>query len=370
MDRFIPYSQPGAYGITTELWRVQRDGSLIERVDPEHVGTVTVTCNENVPVKRTATVATDEPNAYRPFVDFLMPYLTVSDPEGNTITGPQGLYMVVPSSTSTEAAGSTGDIECRDLSQLLVMATLDNAVCPAGTDRGAYCRQLAFDMGFPQHQVQIPDFGVLQAEDRVWEPGTTVHQVMTDMAVGSNHYQPWFDNYGRLVSLPYAQLTEIAPTHHYTNATDDAAAEIEGAINETPDWNRLANRVTVRKIGDAETPTIWYTATNENPESPVSFPTLGFWIPKVVDNPDIEDEAAAETQAKQLLSESAAHYIKVSLPSFPVVDAELHQTIGLDITRGSESVFNGTFIRTGYTLTLDGGNTGFLMELARVETWQ
>ncbi len=370
MTRFVPYNMPGNYGITTELWRVQRSGALIEQVDPVKVGPMTITCNENVAVKRSATIQTDDPHHFKPFVDYLMPFLYITDPEGNTIGGPQGLYIVVPSGTSMDAADITGTVDCRDLCQMFSMDNAPGLQAESGLDRGAIIRQMAAERGLVDDQIQVPDFGVIQPEVRIWEPGTSAMQALTDLASGSNWYQPWFNNRGQLVTSPYMPLTDVPPTHTFTNEDDDHAADIEGPIQGEPDWNRLANRVTVRKLGDQDNPSIWYTAENNSPDSPSSFQNLGVWISKTVDNYELVDEDAARVQAEQQLSESSSQYMKVSLPTFPVVDAELHHTIRLEITRGPDLIYTGNFWRTGYTLTLDGGNTTMTQNLARVEEWR
>lgn len=370
MNPFIPYTQPGDYRIQTDLYRVHRTGELIEKVDPESIGPMTITCNENIATKRTATIVTDNPEAYRPFLDHLMPFLTIVDPEGNSVSGPQGLYMVMPSNSTTASDGRSGSIECRDLTQLFAMDSSSGYMIPAGTDRGAAIRTWVSDYGLSIDQVQIPDFGVIQPEDRVWEAGTFLQEAMSEAASGSNWYAPWFDNRGQLVTAVYKPLTDVAPTWVYTNANEDDAADIEGVIVEKPDWNRLANKVIVRKVGDQENPSVSYTAINDNPESPASHTNLGAWITKVIDNNDLVDEEAAKVQAEQILSESASHYRKLTLPSFPVVDADLHQTVGLEIVLGGQIVYTGKFWRTGYTLTLDGGNTTFSQNLARVEEWR
>lgn len=367
---FIPYAAPGDYGITTELWRTTRTGALVERVDPAAVGQMSITCNENIPAKRQATIQTDAPHTYRPFHDFLMPFLTITDPEGNSVTGPQGLFVVVPSPTSVDASGVTGSVQCQDVSLLLGLGSSLTATIEAGTDRGEYVRRLAFDAGFGVDQVQIPDLGVLQAETKTWDPGATFMEQMTDMMSGSNWYQPWVNNHGRLVSQPYRPLDELAPAWTYTNATDDDAADLEGAISDQPDWNRLANRVTVRKIGNADTPTISYTVDNNNLDSPASIPNLGVIISERYDNIDLVDEAAAKAQAEQLVSESASQYRKVSLPSFPIVDADLHQTVGLETTVDGQVIHSGIWLRTGFSLVLDGAATTFVQELSRVEAWR
>lgn len=370
MDRFIPYIQPGGYGITTELYRVDRNGEILSQVDPDSIGTMTIACSQDTNPKRSATVITDYPGDYTPFTDFLMPYLTISDPEGNRVSGPQGIYMVMPSQSVTAPNGRTGQVECRDLSQIFVMDAPASISVASGTDRGAAIRSMAMASGFVPGQIQIPDFDVMQVEDRVWEPGTSTMQAMTDLASGSNWYAPWFDNRGRLVTAPYRALTDIAPTWVYTNENDDDAADLESDIREDPDWNRLANRVTVRKIGTEEDPTISYTAENTNPDSPTSFQSLGVWLPtKIIDNPDLVDEEAARVQAENLLSESASHYRKLTLSTFPEVNADLHETVGLEITSGGELVFTGVFWRTGYSLVMDGSKTSFSQNLSRVESW-
>ena len=373
---FIPVTSPGAYGITTDLWRADRYGTLLSRVDPLLVEAGDVVFNEDATPKRTLSIGVNDPYAFAPFHDWLVPVVTISDPEGNAVSERQGLYLVTPPATSAEPSGVTGTVQGKDGTQLLLLATRDDAVIPAGTDRGAFARQLALETGFALDQVLIPDTGVVQPEDRRWDAGTSVYQIMTDLLTGSNHYAPWADANGRLRTAPYRPLTELAPVWTYTNATEADALDLEGAIAESPDWQRLGNVVTVRKLGHGTEPSYVAIRRNTNPLSPVSIVSLGYEMAlPPVDFADATGEtpdaiqAALDAHADALLSEAASHYRKLTVPVFPALDADAHQVVGLEITHGARQTYTGRWWRTGWTLHLDGANTSMVMQLARVEEW-
>jgi hypothetical protein len=263
--RFVPYSDPGAIGVMTELWRADRYGNRIAQVDPAILEAGRVDFNEDVAIKRSFSIAVNDPFAFDPLDDWLIPVVAISDPEGNAVRKPQGLFLVTPPSTSTQVSGSIGQVEGRDGCQLLVLATRDDLVWVTGQDGGAFVRQLAYEAGFGLAQVQIPDTGVVATEDRPWDPGTTVFAAMSDVMVDCNHYAPWCNAAGYLVSAPYQPLTDKAPVWTYTNATDQDASWLEGAITEQPDWSRLANKVTVRRLGSGDEPSLAETRKLQSP---------------------------------------------------------------------------------------------------------
>lgn len=380
MDRFIPYANPGAYGITTELWRADRYGNLIEQIDPSLVESGQVSMNEDMTPKRRLAIDVLDPYAFTPLHDWLVPIVALSDPEGNTVAERQGLYLVVPPETVAAPSGVTGTVHGLDGTQLLHMATRDDAVIEAGEDRGAYARRLAYEVGFLPDQVRISDTGVLQPETRRFDPGSTVYSIQSDVLSNSNHYAPWGNQNGILATAPYLPLTSASPVWTYRNTTDLDALDLEGIITESPDWQRLANSVTVRRMGTGEIPTLYATARNENPLSPSSIPALGFEIARQppVDLHDAggqdatreEIEAALQAHAEAVLSEAASLYRKITVQTFPSLNADVHQVIGLDIRIGGRQVYDGRWWRTGWTLTLDGGNSTFTQNLARVEEWR
>lgn len=380
MTRFVPYSDPGAYGIMTELWRADRYGNRIEQIAPSILGAGSITFNEDVAVKRSFSIAVDDPFAFDAFHDWLIPVVAISDPEGNAVREPQGLYLVTPPSTSTEASGSIGQVEGRDGCQLLVLATRDDMVWQSGVDGGAFIRQLAFEAGWGLAQVLVPDFGVAPTDDRPFDPGTTVFAAMSEVAVACGHYAPWCNAAGRLVSAPYQPLTDKAPVWTYTNATDQDASWIEGSITEQPDWTRLANTVTIRRLGMGDEPSLAETVRNENPQSRVSIPSLGFAMANppyddIIEFPesavtDEERRAWMRAKGQALLSERASHLRKLTLPTFPDLFADAHQVVGLEIRHGSWVTYEGRWWRSGWTLTLDGGKTAMVQHLKRVEVWQ
>lgn len=377
---FIPYTSAGAYGIAVEWWRADRYGNRLEQLDPNMVEAGTVTMNEDATPKRILTLTVNEPDLLALLTDWIMPVATISDPVGNAVSGPQGLYLVNPGTAVTDPMGTITTIEGRDPTHLLAMATRDDLVWRAGVDGGAYVRQLAYEAGFSFAQVAIPDTGVSATVDRPFDPGTTVYAAMSEIMSEGQHYAPWCTLAGRLVSGPYRPLTDLPPVYTYTNATDADAEYLEGAISEQPDTDRLANRVTVRRLGYGDEPTLAETVTNTNPTSPVSTVSLGY----VRANPPYDDVSewpdGIETEtdkrdwlrqkAESLLSDRASRLRKLTVPVFPDLFAEVHQSVGLEIRHGSRETYSGRWWRTGYTLRLDGAETSMSLEMRRVETWQ
>lgn len=373
---FRPYSSPGSFGISSELWRADRYGNLIEPIDPSLIEPGAVSMDENATPKRTFSIGINDPLAFDVFHDWVVPILSISDPEGNVVSARQGLYLLTPPQTSAEPSGVTGTLEGRDGTQLLDMATRDDTVIPAGMDKGAHARQMALEMGFLPEQVLIPDTGMLQAETKRWTPGTSTYEIMTDDLVDSNYHAPWADANGRLRTGRYLPLTEIAPTWVYTNADEINALDLEGAITGQPDWERLANVVVVRKLGSGDDPSYVSIRRNTNPLSPISIPSLGYEKARPpVDLSDVNGDTPEEIQsildahADALLSEAASHYHKITVPVFPELDADVHQTVGLEIVHGDRQTYTGRWWRTGWVLNLDGANTSMTMSLARVEPW-
>jgi hypothetical protein len=378
--RMVPFVTPGAYGIAVEWWRTDRYGNHLGQIDPAWIEGGTITMNEDATPKRVLSLSLGNPGLLAQLTDWIVPVLTITDPAGSKISGPQGRYLVQSGPASTDAAGMELTLDNRDSTYLLAVATRDDLVWRTGVDGGAFCRQLAYEAGWRPDQVSIPDTGVSAASDRTWPQGTTVYTAMSEVMVEGNHYAPWCLLGGILVSSPYRPQTELPPVKTYSNATDADAAEIEGAIVEQPDTDRLANRVTVRKLGYGEEPTLAETLVNDNPTSPVSTLSLGYTranppyddITEWPDGIDTEAEKRAWMREKgqALLSDRASRLRKLSLPVFPDPFAEVHQTVGLEIRHGDRVTYSGRWWRTGYTLRLDGANTTMSLELRRVEPWQ
>src|SRR5690349_15354643 len=108
MSVLVPYSDPGAFGITTELWHCDRYGNRSEQEDPETLGKVVVRFDEDTAPKRTITIDSHDPHAFDSLHDWVTPLVHITDPEGNTVGGPQGLFLVTPPGTTTDAPGSIG----------------------------------------------------------------------------------------------------------------------------------------------------------------------------------------------------------------------------------------------------------------------
>lgn len=363
----------GTWGKHVALWRADRYGNRLERLEPSATITGTITANEDAEIRKRLSLDVTRPRDLEPFRDFLIPEVSLITPAGIVTTEPQGLFMVAPPNALTNRARQMGTLEGLDLTYLAARSSVGAYTFPVGTDTGAAAREVLMGAGYLEQQVNVPNTGVLLTAEKTPAAGDSRLKVATDLLNAGNWYAPWMDRTGRITTMPYQNLPAGVP--RITYASGEQSLILSG-ITETPDWSRLRNAVTVRNIVPGGDAIVW-TERITNQAHPLYYDPLntdiGLGIELAgdpVDDPDLPDLAAAQARARSLLAEGSSYYRKTNLRTVVDLQADLHDLIGLDVRHGEESAYSGTWWSRTYTIRLGRLTATMDRELYRVEAWQ
>lgn len=123
------------YAVTARLWRADRYGTRLERVPLDVPVQGTIEYNEDTESKHKLSLEVNRPGFLRPFLDYLIPELTLIGLDGVPHTAALGHYIVTPPATRLTASRFSGTIEGRSIVWLLASDTLaDGLTIPAAPD--------------------------------------------------------------------------------------------------------------------------------------------------------------------------------------------------------------------------------------------
>jgi hypothetical protein len=365
-----------AYGSRTRLWRVDRFGNRQEEVHLPSVTSASLTCNEDATPRKALSIDIAEPGVLSPLRDYVQPEVTLIHPDGTTETETLGTYLVTGRRATGTSAVLKETIEAVDLTIHLQASTAQGVSWPAGTDTGAAMRDLVLACGFSPDQVVIPDSGYLLPAAKAPNPGTKRLPLAAELATTGNQYVPFMDRRGRIVTSSYVDIVSAPLAAEYGSGS---RLRWLAPVSEEPDYSRLYNSVTVRKIDTQDpTQTIAWTARITNPAHPL------FWNPEdpdqgigyeialdpPIDDQDIETVEQAKAIAQARLSEGASYYQRARVSAIADLRADLHQVVSLTTTVPRLSRYNGRWRRRTWTLRLSGISARIEMELYRVTAWE
>lgn len=367
MASSAPTLAGNVYAVSARLWRADRYGTRIEQVPIDVPVQGTIEYNEDTEAKHKLSLEVNRPGYLRPFVDYLIPELTLVGLDGVPQTAALGHYIVTPPKTRLTASRFSGTIEGRSIVWLLASDTLgDGLTIPAGTDKGAAARDIALGAGLLASQLALPDTGDVLAEDWPVDPGTTRLTAINDLYNSANWYAVWADGQGVVRTSPWQDLDTARETHRY-GAADELA--IIGELDEEPEWGRLRNRVTVRNIAPGREP-IHSTREVQNRASPMHRDNLGLVLAGApVDDPQIETQAQADARAETLLADGASYYRKARVSTVLDLSAGAHDVVRLDLTHAGAR-YDGLWVRRAWKVRLGGVTAVTESDLYRIERWR
>ncbi|HEU0165866.1 MAG TPA: hypothetical protein VFQ54_12545, partial [Thermomicrobiales bacterium] len=141
----------------------------------------------------------------------------------------------------------------------------------------------------------------------VWDAGTTKLDIVNDLLAALNYRSLWVDMTGQFQATPYVVPANRPPA--YDLLPGIVKEFIDGPTSIYLDaWSRdrdiygVPNKVIAIQSSDGDTDPLVGQWTNEDPDSPFSYPSRGRWITTVltgVQTPDFsgEDDPAAATVA-------------------------------------------------------------------------
>ena len=354
------YGGGGLISVVGQVFRSNKNNDQLDDLTSSvQRGRATLDINQPVPWTFQADITT--PSILTPYVDCLMPVLTLTYADGSVKTGQVGLFMVMPSPQTSTALITTGKIDGRGLEWIL---SVDAVVNPfnvnAGVDYLTAVADVIKTTGITRYS--LPPSGVLTPGPFSWKHGTGKLAIINELLAAAGHYPLTSDRTGRLTSWPVPDLLTVAPAATYTVAN----AQVVDAVEFQPLLDRFCNKVIVI-ADDAKRHVFTTVLTNSNPANPTSTAALGITIVKVVQMPKAATTTQTSIMAHRLLDEGSAIYQRIKIKALPdptrnpreVVDVDLTDQQGNPITTGNWSVIG---MSHGFTAT-----DGYLeLDLAKV----
>lgn len=143
------------------------------------------------------------------------------------------------------------------------------------------------------------------AHDMTWDFGATKLKIINDLLSAGGFASLWCDGYGRYQLSPYLSPANRAPVY----STRSPFSYGENSLM-SPDWKHdrdlytIPNRYVVVSQGTGDTEGMVAVATNEDPNSPFSYPSRGRWVTEVQTGVDAADQAAMDVRAKAGLAQA------------------------------------------------------------------
>lgn len=342
------------------IWRTDQSRARIEALAPARPYNLQVVMNPDAEHPRRCTVGVIDPDSLRPHIDWILVELDLLDAEGRVQTVPLGHYLCIPSGRRWDGTALTGTIEGYGATLPLEQSTsTQETVIEPGIDPTAAAATVFAQAGFPPGMIDIPPSGTVLEEEKRYPAGESRRAVGNALLAGAGYYHAWPDGHGIIRSRPFDDYATAAVAA--TFGSEPETLTLFDSIEEQPDWLRLANRVTVRKVQPDAEPIV-ATAEITDPASPLHPENLRqarnaaapVVLGLVIDDPELASEAAAREKAKLNLAQRASYYRPARVTTVIDDHPDAHQIIGMDVRDGGEPVYTGRWWRRAWTLEVRG----------------
>lgn len=241
---------------------------------------------------------------------------------------PLSVYLITASPETWTDTGRTLNLELHDKAVVLDQDGVDQTfTAPADVPILTLVAQLIASAG----ETITVDASVTAtlAAPKVWEAGTSKLVIINDLLDTLGWNSLWVDGAGNFRVTPYIKPAARPITYDILSGVPRELVDGQRAIYQ-PDWQRdrdsygVPNRVVATGAGGADAPPLSASATNENPDSPYSYPRRGRWITTVVsgidvpDGTDNEKTAALAARANATLVAMSAVQAAVQLKHLPL----------------------------------------------------
>lgn len=284
---------------------------------------------------------------------------TIGDRDGGWVEFPLGVFFL--SSPSRQDEGNNviiREIDAYDgLIVLLNDKLLERLIIPAGTPYTEAMIGVLTSAGINQYNIQ--ETSEVLPRDMEFEPGREKLYVFNELERQINFTQANVDENGFYVSEKYISPSEKRANLAYK--TDNESVIYVGASEELDLFNVPNVFVAIRS--NAEQEPITSTYINNNPESPTSYPSRGFYIVDRRELEDIADQAALDSYVRRVAFDASQVYGRIKFRTLPmpfhgfmdVIDFH-HDPLGIE----------GKFVELAWTLDMDPVNGTMEHELRKI----
>lgn len=222
-------------------------------------------------------------------------------PDGTSAEWPLGTFVpAVPSSRYGDGTVSR-DVDLQSLLQVLDEdAVTQTYGLPVGAVVTTEVRSLIASAGtVGGGSVSGTDSAETLRTAMVWEPGTSKLRICNDLLDAINYFALSTDGLGSFILAPYQPPTDRAPVWTF----DDVEPIDSPAFDHTRDYYNTPNRVVGIAQGSGDAPALTSTASNTNPNDPLSIPARGRTVTHVEDNIEATSQAVLDGIVKRRLVE-------------------------------------------------------------------
>lgn len=237
---------------------------------------------------------------------------------------PLGVFVPVRPEESRSGPVTTVSLSAYDRTQKVAdMNSASLLYWPAGTPYLDAVEQLLSASGI-NTVFKTPSAATFAEAREDWELGTPFLDAANKLLSEINYNPLWFNQDGAAVLEP-ASVPEASAIEHVLDTNDKDTRVIGGSFTRTRDLFNAPNVFVVVCQNPEKGAPMTATATNENPQSPLSVPRRGRQIVSVTRVDNIPDQAALDAYAARLCAQSmiTGETIKVEtglLPGWGVAD--------------------------------------------------
>ncbi len=344
--------------ISVELWRTDIDGNRLENLSRFLVSGAVEMNTDRQAGKLSARFSLTDPDRIRPYIDFLVPTLTIQYDDGSpTVEKALGFYStrMAPAIVTLERNEATYEVE--DLTRLLSVSAytaVDNVAASTNivTEVEATLGEAAIT------RYSFPTTSSVTSKALTYTIGTSRLEKANDLlgSIGWYSVYPRLD--GRLTSKPYIDLGSAQPVMTITD--EDVLAPVEVQTND----QTLVNVVIVIRDDPAQA-ALYSVARNDDPSSPTSTVNVGFEYARVEKVADLQTQAEVDSLAARLLREARTYYQTAMVRVWPDTDFGIHEVVDLAFTN-ELATLNGRWWCRRWGLGLTPSTCYYDLELNRV----
>ncbi|WNM75065.1 minor tail protein [Microbacterium phage Morrigan] len=241
---------------------------------------------------------------------------------------PLGIFLVSSAGEGWQSTGREWELSLLDRATVPSQDSFDQSYSvPAGALVLQTVRTILATCG---EYIAINDSSTLATSSgMVWEAGTSKLTIINDLLDVAGYNSLWVDGMGDFQATPRVLPANRSVVYEALGGIPRELRDGERSIY-SPEWSRdrdnfdVPNKViAVQAAGGTDSPALTGVWTNEDPNSPYSFPSRGRWIPKTVEvdvpaGTSAEIIAFLQSRARATLVQMSAVQAEVKVEHLPI----------------------------------------------------
>lgn len=236
------------------------------------------------------------------------------------------IAVMVPTQVTTRrtTSGRAIEVQLLDRVTIVLQQRAPTAVsCEAGVTVTAAVRSQLSAVGMPL--VAITDSPESLRTAMSWEAGTSRLTIINDLLAAIGYAPLWADRLGQLRAESYLPPEKRPEVWRFDSG---GPLVVSREIEDDLDLHAIPNRLVVRTEGtDQVAGLVSAPATDEDPESPLSYPSRGRWIDAEVETVEATSQAVLDRLAVERLRIAQRATIRQTIHHMSVPVLGMHDVV-------------------------------------------